>query len=144
MVSLSSLLSPSTGSRLTGTDAHASRQLAGANTSAAQSGTSEAAEDTRDPVTAALEDAEALGEQLASQWEQAKAKAEIVYQLITGGKIEGEETQDLITNMLLTAYDELYTAEDQNAVLEDMPSYALALTQWGHEHKTTSTYSLLA
>lgn len=107
---------------------------------------SDTTEDTEasNPVSEALANAEDVGDELASSWAQATAKAEMVYLLITGDDMSGDDSQDLITNMLLTAYDELYSTSDEGVSLEDMPSYASALSAWAELNGVTSTISLTA
>ncbi|WP_417692686.1 hypothetical protein [Roseibium sp.] len=121
-----------------------SRSLNSQSTAATSTDDATQAETETDPVTKAFEDAATLGEDLATEWSRAQAKAELVYQLITGGKMDDGDVQDNITNMLLTAYDQLHTSSDKDALLEDMPGYALALEQWASMNNTTSTFSILA
>ncbi|WP_319532210.1 hypothetical protein [uncultured Cohaesibacter sp.] len=104
--------------------------------------TSDAATDSED--SADLTDAEAVSDYLSSQWEATKAEAALVYQLITGTEMSGNDVIDPVTNMLLTAYDELYAATGGASTLEEMPSYAEALSAWAEQNGVTSLYNTSA
>lgn len=72
-------------------------------------------------------------EKASFDWAKERAAAQSSYELKTKGRGEDVGSNSPVVKLLMAAYDELFAAYDKDLDqrLEDMPSFARALQQWG-------------
>ena len=90
-------------------------------------------------------DTQASPEEKASLgWAKARAAAQVSYQLQTQGKGQPVDSGDPVVGFLLNSYQELFASygNDMSELLENMPSYQLALEAFAERNDHYSSFSI--